>query len=185
MRALLLAPALLLAACTADSHTNHDADAPTAVADEGAVVLVGETPEGPFVSADDLVARADALDGQDVAVEGTVAKVCQQKGCWLTLQTASGETIRVNVPKDEAGEYRFTFPKDLARAEAQLVGAFAIDEESVELRRHLAEDEGASAEEIAAITEPRRTLTLTPRGARLVRTAPAPAETPADAPADA
>lgn len=173
MRALLLVPALLLAACAADSPTNHDAEdgAPVAVTDAQGAVLVGEPPEGPFLPADSLVALADALDGQTVAVEGVVAKVCRKKGCWLTLQTASGETIRVNVPKDEGGAYRFTFPTDLAQARAQLVGTFAVDEESVALQQHLAEDEGASAEEVAAIAAPRRALTITPRGARLVRAA--------------
>jgi hypothetical protein len=121
----------------------------------------------------DLVALDPAALTQDlgtyqntvVRVEGTVAKVCQMKGCWLTLQNPAGTPIRVEVPRDEDGEYVYTFPKDLGIAEVIVEGTVMADETDVETLRHFAEDEGQSPEEIDAITEPERTVVLTARGA--------------------
>ena len=166
MRYLLLpALALSLAACS-------DADTDAVVVNEDTViaadaVTVGE-PVGAdlvLVSADDLATQADALDGQTVAVEGTVREVCQQKGCWLTLDNASGETIRVAVPKDADGEYLYTFPMDTAGRGARLAGTVSVEETDVETLQHLAEDAGEGAEAIAAVTEPERTIVLTATGA--------------------
>jgi hypothetical protein len=100
-----------------------------------------------------------------VRVEGTVAKVCQMEGCWLTLQNPTGTPIRVEVPRDEAGEYVYTFPTDLGIAEVIVEGTVTADETSVETLRHFAEDEGRAPEEIDAITEPEQTAVLTARGA--------------------
>ena len=166
MRFLIPALALSLAACASDADTE------AVVVDEGTVVAadrvaVGE-PVGAdlvFVSADDLATRADELDGQTVAVEGTVREVCQQKGCWLTLDNAAGETIRVAVAEDADGEYLYTFPMDTAGRSARLTGTVAVEETDVETLKHLAEDGGESAEAIAAITAPERTIVLTAVGA--------------------
>lgn len=100
-----------------------------------------------------------------VRVEGTVAKVCQMKGCWLTLQNPTGTPIRVEVPRDEEGEYVYTFPTDLGIAEVIVEGTVTSDETDVETLRHFAEDEGRPADEVEAITEPQQTVILTARGA--------------------
>jgi hypothetical protein len=184
MRYALLLPLLALTACqTADTPEGDGAatddvsvSAPdgaevSVATDDASVVAVGDRLDdgAAFVTPATLVADASTLDGQTVAVEGTVRTVCQQAGCWMTLDAGDGQSVRVVVPKDDAGEYVYTFPKDVAGATARLVGTFAVTEESVEMQRHLAEDDGASAEDIAAITEPVRSLTLTATGARIVR----------------
>ena len=118
-----------------------------------------------------------AYGGTVVRVEGTVAEVCKMAGCWLTLQTSEGSgganptapPVRVQVPRDEAGEYVFTFPKDLGMVEAIVEGTVAVDTLGVDELRHYAEDEGRSAAEIDAITEPQPQIVLTARGA-LVKT---------------
>ncbi|MDT0630350.1 DUF4920 domain-containing protein [Rubrivirga sp. S365] len=159
MRRLLLLPALWLAAC---------ADAPAPPAEGGAadVVLVGAAvPGGAALSAGDLIVQADALDGQDVVVEGEPREVCQKMGCWLTLAGADGQTVRVVVPKDEAGAYVFTFPTDASGDRYRIAGRLAVETASVEEQRHYAEDGGADAEALAAITEPERSLVLTATGA--------------------
>ena len=176
MRYALLLALLALGACQA-----ADTDAVSVSAPDGAevsvqtndesVVAVGDRMDdrAAFVTPATLVADASTLDGQTVSVEGTVRTVCQQSGCWLTMDAGDGQNVRVVVPKDDAGEYVFTFPTDITGATARLVGTFAVTEESVEMQRHLAEDEGASADEIAAITEPVRSLTLTATGAQITR----------------
>ena len=164
MRRLLLLPALLLAAC---------ADAPAPPASAAAEAVGGGVPAGLALTPDLLVARADALDGQDVIVEGTPREVCQKKGCWLTLADADGQTVRVVVPKDDAGDYVFTFPTDASGQPYRIAGRLAVETASVDEQRHYAEDGGASPDEVAAITEPERSLVLTATGAeRLSRPAP-------------
>ena len=161
MRRFVLLP-LLLAACA-------DAPAPPPTADAGgaggAAVVGGAVPVGLALTPDLLIARADALDGQDVVVEGAPREVCQMKGCWLTIADAEGRTVRVVVPKDEAGDYLFTFPTDASGQPYRIAGRLAVETASVEEQRHYAEDGGADAATVAAITEPERSLVLTATGA--------------------
>ena len=172
--ALLLAPALALAACTTNTET---ADAPAPDAAEAELLAVGELAEtvgtpppadAVALTAGQAVAQADALNGQAVVVEGTIAEVCQAKGCWLTLQNDAGVPFRVTVPSGEDG-YAFTFPKDIAGARVRLAGTLAVEETDVETLRHFAQDEGQSPEAVEAITEPQRTVVLSPTGARIDR----------------
>ncbi len=180
MTRFLLLPALALAftacepAADAPEASGDDVvtDAPDSGAEMGAIDIISvslwrATAEILPVAA--VIERADDLDGETVVVEGTISKICQQKGCWMTLENEAGETFRVAVPKDEAGDYVFTFPMDATGATARLAGTFTLEEESVETLRHLAEDEGQSPEAIDAITAPQRTYVLTASGARLTR----------------
>ena len=167
MTRLLLLPLLALAACA----NAPDGDAPTAIVQTVEAperILVGDAlPGDAALSTDALIADAEALDGQTVVVEGEVTKVCQMAGCWLTLVGADGQPVRINVPRDDADDYLFTFPQGVEGRTARVAGTFTVEEESVEILRHYAEDEGASPDEIAAITEPRRTLALEATGAEL------------------
>lgn len=166
MRRLLLIPAVLLAACAGGPDDAPDTDPNPITPAEASELVIGEgVPQGEALSPDDLVARASELEGKTVTVEGTVREVCQMEGCWLTLAAADGQSVRVNVPKDESGDYLFTFPEDASGERVRFAGQLAVETESVESQRHYAEDGGASADEIAAITEPRRTLVFTAIGA--------------------
>ena len=178
-RLLSLLLILGLAACTADTEAPTDPPADTAIADapdtgdamgDAPVVVGAEIAEDAQVlPVPAVVEQAADLDGQTVAVEGTISKVCQVKGCWLTLATETGDTFRIVVPKDENGEYAFTFPIDVTGATAHVTGELAVETESVETQQHLARDEGQTEEEIEAITEPKSSIVLTASGARLVR----------------
>jgi hypothetical protein len=138
------------------------------------------------VDPDGIVALDAAVLAEDlgtyentvVRVEGTVAKVCQMKGCWLTFQTPASAPVRVQVPRDDEGEYVYTFPMDLGAAEVIVEGTVTSDSTDVETLRHFAEDEGLPQEEIDAITEPERTIILTARGALVKRGALAETVTP-------
>ncbi|MEL6616085.1 MAG: DUF4920 domain-containing protein, partial [Bacteroidota bacterium] len=158
MTRLFLIPALALALTACASETDAPeasgdavAETPDGGAEMGdAPVTVGDAPgdDVQILPVSQVISRATDLEGETVVVEGTVSKVCQVKGCWLTLQNDAGETFRVAVPKDDAGEYVFTFPMDVTGARAELAGTFSIEEESVETQKHLAEDEGLSPEAI-------------------------------------
>ena len=173
MKRLLLIPFLLLAACTADAPESDDqlADETPVTQDDQLVAemgtVVGEDPgDGPVVFVEDVVGAPETYDGTPVRVAGTVSEVCQMQGCWLTFQNEEGTPFRVSVPRDDDG-YVFTFPKDVSGQNAVVAGTLTIEETDVETLRHLAEDGGASADEVAAITEPERTFVLSATGARL------------------
>ena len=52
--------------------------------------------------------------GKQVKVEGEVVEVCQSSGCWLTMDAGGGSLLRIDVPRDSAGTYVYTFPKDIS-----------------------------------------------------------------------
>lgn len=82
----------------------------------------------------------------------TVDEVCQAKGCWMKLNMQNGEQVMVKFK-----DYGFFVPKDIQGKEVVVNGVAFVNEMSVDEQQHYAEDEGASAEEIAAITEPKKT----------------------------
>lgn len=91
-------------------------------------------------------------DTVNVKFASTVKDVCQKKGCWMNLDMNDAEAmVRFK-------DYGFFMPKDIAGQEIIVNGKAFIEEMSVEDQRHYAEDGGKSAEEIAAITEVKRTL---------------------------
>lgn len=171
---LRLIPALLLAVFVVASckspekaETPAAADAPkaaTAPASQPAKVGKGETPEdrnqvdadgvvrrGEALSAErplqvsECVAKADALAGKRVKVEGTVTSVCAKKGCWFILRDdMSDQTIRIT-----SKGYRFFVPENAKGRRAVVEGELVVRTLSKEEAQHLA-DEAAAAEGKAA-----------------------------------
>ena len=135
-------------------------------------IQVGEpVSDGEIVTVAEVMKHVADLDGQTVRVAGVTEEVCQQMGCWITLRPESGPTatpIRVKVAKDDAGDYAFTFPKDIAGRDVVLVGTVVQREVPVDERRHYAEDAGATPDELAAITGPEQTIELIASGATIL-----------------
>lgn len=165
-RLFLALPLLLLAACAGGSDQPAEAAPEAGLAEPATVALGDAVPDGAALSPDELIADADEYAGKTVVVEGVAREVCQKAGCWLTLADAEGRTVRVSVPHGEDG-YPFTFPEDVSGQTVRVAGMLEVETVSVEDQRHYAEDGGASEEELAAITEPKRTLVLTALGAEL------------------
>lgn len=90
-----------------------------------------------------------------------VNSVCQNKGCWMRMDMGEEEALV------KFKDYGFFMPMDIAGDQVIVSGKAFIDEMSVEDQRHFAEDGGKSKEEIAAITEPKRTLSFTANGVLL------------------
>ena len=97
-------------------------------------------------------------DTVDVKFIAEVKSVCQSKGCWMRLDVGDEEAMV------KFKDYGFFMPKDIAGDEVVVRGKAFIDEMSVEDQRHFAEDAGKSPDEIAAITESKRTLSFTADG---------------------
>ncbi len=87
-----------------------------------------------------------------------VKEVCQKKGCWMKLDM--GEEVAMVRFKD----YGFFMPKDIEGQGIIVAGKAYVEEMSVEDQQHYAEDGGATPEEIAKITEPKRTFAFEANG---------------------
>lgn len=121
-----------------------------------------------------------AADSLRVKVVGTVDKVCQAKGCWMTMNVGQAEPMHVTFK-----DYSFFVPKNIDGKEAIIEGYVHRETLTVDQLKHYAEDEGKSQEEIDAITEDKVTLSFVADGVivkdYVVETgAAAEGETPAD-----
>ena len=95
-------------------------------------------------------------------LKGEIAEVCQEKGCWMTVATGDGQTIRVTFK-----DYGFFVPKDAAGKKTVIEGEAKMETVDVATLKHYAEDAGKSAEEIAAITGPETKLTFVASGVEI------------------
>jgi hypothetical protein len=81
-----------------------------------------------------------------------VVEVCQAKGCWMRLALNNGEEAMVKFK-----DYGFFVPLDIAGKEVIVSGMAFVDEMSVAAQKHYAKDGGVPDNEIAKITEPKKT----------------------------
>jgi hypothetical protein len=81
-------------------------------------------------------------------ISGTLTTVCQSKGCWTTLTTDDGRSVKMTF-----ANYGFFLPTDAAGREIIAEGIGFKKIASVAEQRHHLEDAGATAEEMAKITE--------------------------------
>ncbi|MCB0515891.1 MAG: DUF4920 domain-containing protein [Bacteroidetes bacterium] len=124
---------------------------------------------GEQITADGAISMASLTEKmqqttseQQAKVEGNVAAVCQVKGCWMNLYQPDSSTMRVTFK-----DYAFFMPKDIEGKKVIVEGIAKYDTTSVEDLRHFAEDEGKSAEEIAAISAPAVELVFEANGVLL------------------
>ncbi|WP_396180589.1 DUF4920 domain-containing protein [Flavobacterium sp.] len=85
-----------------------------------------------------------------VKVSSKINEICQNKGCWMTLDLGSGKTAFVKFK-----DYGFFVPMNAQKRNTIIEGKAFVEETSVAELKHYAEDEGKSPKEIAAITEPK------------------------------
>ncbi|MEL6444686.1 MAG: DUF4920 domain-containing protein [Bacteroidota bacterium] len=160
--ALLFALVFALAGCLPDTNQAPEAATAESAAEEqpefvtyGTMTESGEEPM--MLTADAVVSNPAEYGDGAVRVEGTIAKVCQMKGCWITLQSESGDNgnLRIEVPRDEAGEYVYTFPKDLGTVRMVVEGTVEVREEDAEAVAHFEADgdEAATVDEDGARTQ--------------------------------
>lgn len=127
--------------------------------------MEGTTNFGKLIEADDAVSMNDfadlVKDKDSVKVKfSAVAKdVCKKKGCWMKVQTANDELMRISFK-----DYGFFVPKDISGKKVVVEGIAVRDTVTVEELRHFAEDGGESEEAIAAITEPEITTSFIAEG---------------------
>ena len=98
-------------------------------------------------------------DSLETKVVATVSKVCQNKGCWMTLVNDAGDEMFVQFK-----DYSFFMPFDIEGKEVVVDGKAYVEYTPVDELQHYAEDLGKPQEEIDAITEPKEELKIYARG---------------------
>lgn len=99
----------------------------------------------------------------DGKIQGKVVEVCQAMGCWAKLQRADGSTVMIKVK-----DHEFAMPKDIVGRTVVAEGRAEIKETSVSMQKHYAEDAGKSKEEIEKIKDPKKEVTVTVKGVKVV-----------------
>lgn len=94
---------------------------------------------------DAVISNFDQYKGKTVVLEGEVKKVCQMKGCWLTLVDPKHD-VRVMFK-----DYGFTVPKDIKGRTVKLEGEMTLKLIKPKDQKHFLKDEGASQEKIDAV----------------------------------
>jgi len=144
---------LLLAACNSNKNTTT---APNDGKHFGTLVTAKKA-----MTYDELMVKMATIDSMPAKVTGTVSSVCQKKGCWMTLVSATPGKPEMRVTFKN---YAFFMPKDLSGKKVVVDGFAFVETTSVADLQHYAEDAGKSKAEIAAITKPKRELAFEAAG---------------------
>lgn len=121
-----------------------------------------ELSDAKAVKATNLEKSMVGKEAMKMKLKGEIAEVCQMKGCWMTVATGDGQTIRVTFK-----DYGFFVPKDAAGKNTVIEGEVKMETVDVATLKHYAEDAGKSKEEIEAITEPETKLTFVASGVEI------------------
>ncbi|MFI5218352.1 MAG: DUF4920 domain-containing protein [Bacteroidia bacterium] len=115
--------------------------------------------EAGAIPVSELIAQMKDNEVTQVKVTGKVTEVCQEMGCWMTMDKGDGTTMRVRMKG-----HSFFVPKDGAGKTAVIEGNAKMKVVTVEQLKHFAEDAGKPAAEIALIKEPVTELTFDAEG---------------------
>lgn len=123
------------------------------------------------IEAEGVLAQLEEKDSTWVKCKGNIASVCKVKGCWMTMPLDESREMTVKFK-----DYSFFVPRNSSGKDAVVEGWAYKEIVSVDELRHLAEDNGASEEEVEEITEPEERITFMADGVIIesVEGAPAP-----------
>ena len=127
---------------------------PTEVAD-GKLYFGEKINETDATDISDSVVGFEKGEKRTVKIKGTIESVCQAKGCWMNIVDDSDESVFIKFK-----DYAFFMPLDASGKEVVVSGVLSNTVTSVSELRHYAADGAATADEIAAITEPKMELKM-------------------------
>jgi hypothetical protein len=142
----LFSAAALLSSCgNSDDKKNADS-----LKHDTTVAYYGDTinPEGA-IKVEEVMTKLGNQDKAPMKVEGKIVSVCKKKGCWMELELPNNESMHVTFK-----DYGFFVPKDASGKTVIMEGYAIHDTTSVEMLKHLAEDDGKPKEEIEKINQP-------------------------------
>lgn len=105
------------------------------------------------ISKEEMLTKYKTLKAGDtinVKLATKINEICQNKGCWMTLDLGNNENAFVKFK-----DYGFFVPMNAQKRESIVEGKAFVEETSIAELKHYAEDEGKSADEIAKITAPK------------------------------
>jgi hypothetical protein len=162
MKKYILALAVLsFYACGNQSSTEAVNEEAEVVVETPPVTVYGDSIDAEgALEPEAFLAQMEGKDSLAVKVKAPINTTCRVKGCWMTLDMGNGEEMRVRFK-----DYGFFVPTEGVDGKVAVVDGFAfIDTLNVDYLKHLAEDEGKSEEEIAAITEPEISVNFEAKG---------------------
>ena len=110
------------------------------------------------ISVNELASKLKGSEPAEVKVSGKVKEVCKAEGCWLKMETANGAMMI------KMKDHSFLVPLSMNGKTIVVDGIATLKETSVEMLKHYAEDAGKSKEEIDAIKEPKKEITMQAKG---------------------
>jgi hypothetical protein len=104
--------------------------------------------------------------GDTLAVKFTtkINEICQNKGCWMTLDLGQDQQAFVKFK-----DYGFFVPMNAQNREVVVEGKAFIEETPVAELKHYAEDEGKSKEAIDSIKTPKKELKFLAHGVLIAK----------------
>lgn len=158
-RKILFALTVLFVVASCNTATDS-----TSTVDKNATQYFGEkiSTEGAL-SFNELLDKMDEEKSMQTKVTGKVEAVCKKKGCWANIVSEDGREMTVKFK-----DYGFFLPLDCEGRSLVMEGEAFREVTSVDELRHLAEDGGATQEEIEKITEPKEELKFMASGVILL-----------------
>ncbi len=147
---LLLIPCLMLAFTLM-------AQPPEGEANAGMVFGKKTTAKGA-IAVNELASKLKGAEPLEVKVTGKVKEVCKAEGCWLKMETADGAMMIKMI------DHAFLVPLSMNGKTIVVDGTATLKETSVDMLKHYAEDAGKSKEEIDAIKDPKKEITMQAKG---------------------
>lgn len=119
------------------------------------------------LSKEEVLAKYKSMkegDTLDLKFATKINEICQNKGCWMTLDLGNNEKSFVKFK-----DYAFFVPMNAQNRDAVVEGKAFIEETSVDELKHYAEDEGKSQTEIDNIKEPKKELKFLAHGVLIAK----------------
>lgn len=133
------------------------AQPPNVPANKGSKFGAKVTSKGA-VTTDQLSSLLADKNEAEVKVKGKVVEVCKAEGCWIRMETPTGNMLI------KMKDHAFMVPLVLNGKTIIAEGTATVKETTVEMLKHYAEDAGKSKAEIEAITEPKKEIVLQAKG---------------------
>lgn len=106
-----------------------------------------------------VLADIARYDGQFVRLTGTITSICRQKGCWMKM-SSQGSKLFVFVEFTCPVEGDRLIPIEALDKPAIVEGKITVSQITQEEARHIAQEEGQSAEEIEKIIGDQKQISL-------------------------
>ena len=111
MKKLLFAPALMLSILSCQNTSEKVETVQEEIIETAPAQMAyfgSQITEENAVDLSTIQASLGEQDSLNVKLTGTIEKVCQVKGCWMTMPYGEGESMRVSFR-----DYGFFVPKDV------------------------------------------------------------------------